>query len=407
MTYRFVKITSFYRDFLQQYYDANPQIIGQNYDVQFRHLMDQAYGWSDYYSRHLQSLGVDSHEIVFNAEHLQRAWAREHKVSGSLIEILFAQLDNLKPDIIYFQESFKFNGPWIKHLRERIPSIKQIIGYCCAPYSAENVEQFKSFDYMIVCSPQFYQEFQKKGLRVHQIYHGFETTLIKRIEANNEYPFVDFLFTGSIVPGSDFHETRQKVLQYLIDSKVPIDIYANLVIIKPSDLFFRRLAYIGASLLKKSGLDIVARSIPLVNKAYSLHEMPKNLENIKNIQQRAKPPLFGLEMFKALAHAKISFNIHGDVAGEYAANVRMFEVTGSGSCLLTDWKKNITDLFEPDYEIVTYKSPNECLEKVRWLLDHKAECLAIAKRGQKRTMNDHNYKIRAEQLHEIILKHLK
>ena len=407
MTYRFVKITSFYRDFLQQYYNTNPQIIREDYDNQFRHLMDQAYGWSDYYAQHLRTLGVESFEIIYNAEHLQHAWAREHSISGPLKEILTAQLQNIRPDVIFFQESFKLNGEWITRLREHIPSIKQIIGYCCAPYSDENVDQFKAFDFMVVCSPKFYQEFQKKGLRVHQIYHGFETSLIQRIEIDNKYPFVDFLFTGSLVPGSDFHNTRQKVLQYLIDAQVPLDIYANVIAIKPLDLFFRQLAYISALLLKKSGLGILARSIPLMNKAYALHEMPRNLENITGIQQKAKPPIFGLEMYKALAHAKISFNIHGDVAGEYAANVRLFEVTGSGSCLLTDWKKNITDLFEPDYEIVTYKSPAECLEKIRWLLDHKAECLAIAKRGQKRTMNDHNYKIRAEQLHEIILKHLK
>jgi spore maturation protein CgeB len=111
-------------------------------------------------------------------------------------------------------------------------------------------------------------------------------------------------------------------------------------------------------------------------------------------------------MFKALAHAKVSFNIHGDVAGEYAANVRLFEVTGVGSCLLTDWKKNIHELFEPDTEIVTYRSPDECVEKVQWLLDHKEECSAIARKGQKRTLRDHNYNKRAEQLHEIILKHL-
>jgi len=70
----FRKITSFYRDFLHQYYIANPELTGQSYDNQYRHLMDQVYGWSDFYSRHLKTLGVDSHEIVFNAEHLQHAW---------------------------------------------------------------------------------------------------------------------------------------------------------------------------------------------------------------------------------------------------------------------------------------------------------------------------------------------
>jgi hypothetical protein len=407
MSYRFVKVTTFYRDFLRQYYAANPQVVQQNYENQYRHLMDQAYGWSDFYTRHLRALGVKSHEIVFNAEHLQQAWAREHGVTGSFKEILFAQLQALEPDVIFFQESFKLNGEWISYLREKIPSIKQAIGFCCAPFSSENIEQFKTFDYMIVCSPRFYQEFQKQGLEVYQIYHGFESSLVPLIESDNQYPFVDFIFTGSLVPGSDFHDTRQRVLQHLINSNVPMDIYANIVIIKKKDLFFRQLAYLSATLLKKTGLGTLAQSLPLINKAYALYEMPRNLKCIENIQRKAKPPLFGIEMFKALAHSKIGFNIHGDIAGEYAANVRLFEITGAGSCLLTDWKKNIHELFEPDTEIVTYKSPNECVEKVQWLLNHKEECSAIAKRGQKRTLRDHNYKNRAEQLHEIVLKHFQ
>jgi len=407
MNYRFVKVTSFYRDFLRQYYDAHPQVINQNYEYQYRHLMDQAFGWSDFYARHLRTLGVESYEIVFNAEHLQHAWAREHAVTGSFKEILSAQLQALQPDILFFQDSIKLNGEWVSRLRERIPSIKQAIGYCCSPHSRENMEQFKAFDYMIVCSPLFYQEFQKQGLKAYLIYHGFEASLVPLIESDNHYPEVDFLFSGSLVPGSDFHDTRQQVLQHLINSNVPMNIYANIVTIKKKDLLFRQLAYLSADLLKKIGLGTLAQSLPLVNKAYALHEMPRNRKTLESIQRKAKPPLFGIEMFKALAHAKVSFNIHGDVAGEYAANVRLFEVTGTGSCLLTDWKKNIHELFEPDTEVITYKSPDECVEKIRWLLDHREACSAIAKKGQSRTLRDHTYNKRAEQLHEIILKHLR
>jgi spore maturation protein CgeB len=407
MSYRFVKVTSFYRDFLRQYYIANPQIIGQSYEHQYRHLMDQGYGWSDYYARHLRTLGVDSHEIVFNAEHLQHAWAREHSKIGSLKDILIAQLQALQPDVVYFQESFKLNGEWISRIRETIPSIKQIIGYCCAPYSSEHIEQFKAFDYMVVCSPLFYQQFQQRGLNVYHMYHGFEASLLPLLELDNQYPWVDFLFSGSLVPGSDFHDTRQRVLQHLIQSNIPVDLYANIVTIGKTDLVLRQLAYLCTSFMKRTGLGTLAQILPFIKKAYALHEMPKNLKNLEDFQKKAKPPLFGMEMYKALRHANISFNIHGDVAGEYAANVRLFEVTGVGSCLLTDWKRNIHELFELDTEVVTYTSAEECIEKAKWLLDHKEACAAIAKKGQERTLRDHTYTKRAEQLHEIILKHLR
>ena len=44
-------------------------------------------------------------------------------------------------------------------------------------------------------------------------------------------------------------------------------------------------------------------------------------------------------------------NIHSDefwlITG---GNIRMFEATGVGSCLLTDHKQNLQDLFIPDEE---------------------------------------------------------
>jgi spore maturation protein CgeB len=58
--------------------------------------------------------------------------------------------------------------------------------------------------------------------------------------------------------------------------------------------------------------------------------------------------------------------------------LRLFETTGIGTCLLTDWKPNISELFEP----VTYRSPAEALEKARGLLDHEPERQKIARAGQ-------------------------
>ena len=75
--------------------------------------------------------------------------------------------------------------------------------------------------------------------------------------------------------------------------------------------------------------------------------------------------------------------------------------------MVTDWKENITDLFEPDKEIVTYKSVDECIEKVKWLLDNSIEREKIARAGQERTLSAHTIENRASFLNEIIKKELK
>ena len=82
--------------------------------------------------------------------------------------------------------------------------------------------------------------------------------------------------------------------------------------------------------------------------------------------------------------------------------MRLFEATGVGTCLLTDWKENLSELFEIDREIVTYKSVDECIEKAKWLLEHPQERELIAKAGQARTLKDHTFAQRAVQLDKII-----
>ena len=42
----------------------------------------------------------------------------------------------------------------------------------------------------------------------------------------------------------------------------------------------------------------------------------------------------------------------------------MFEATESGTLLLTDMKKNLSDLFKEDIKIIAYDTIDEAIEKV-------------------------------------------
>ena len=70
--------------------------------------------------------------------------------------------------------------------------------------------------------------------------------------------------------------------------------------------------------------------------------------------------------------------------------MRLFEATGVGTCLISDHGPNISDMFEPDVEIVTYRSVEECIEKVEYLNSRPEERARIAAAGQKRTLTDHS-----------------
>jgi len=107
-------------------------------------------------------------------------------------------------------------------------------------------------------------------------------------------------------------------------------------------------------------------------------------------------------MFQQLHDSRVALNTHIDISPVNASNMRLFEATGVGACLLTDWKANLSELFQPDAEVVAYRDAGECVEKVKYLLAHEAERRRIAVAGQRRTLRDHTFESRAAQIDGII-----
>ncbi len=112
---------------------------------------------------------------------------------------------------------------------------------------------------------------------------------------------------------------------------------------------------------------------------------------------------WGTDMYRILRQSKIVVNHHGDVP-PYANNMRLFEATGMGALLITDWKENLRELFEPEVEVVPFRTDEECANRVRYYLEHDGEREAIAAAGQRRTLRDHTYLRRAEELVELVKK---
>lgn len=408
MNYRFVKITNYYRNFLNYYYSKKPQITNLSYQGQLDDLMNEAFGWSNFYQINLNKLGNDAYEIVANAEPLQSTWAKEHGVNSSGENLLIEQLKFYKPEVIFFQDSLSFSPSFIAEIKNKIKTVKKIIGWCCSPYTKQQLSNYKLFDFVLTCSPGFRKAIEGIGIISYQLNHAFESSLLPRINEKNDFPNTDFIFIGSFIGNKDFHDERIKLIESLLKKNVNITLYTNLPRDSSIYIFGQKIGYSISQAFKSIGLENLALNLPLIQKSARLTEMPKKINFSDAFKKAANSkPLYGIEMFKAISKSKIGFNSHGGVAGEYAANVRLFEVTGVGSCLLTDYKKNLVDFFEPDKEVVAYKSADECAEKVNWLLSHPNDLEQIAAMGQKRTLKDHTFERRAEELNEIILKELK
>lgn len=396
MSYRIVKITTYYKDFLSYYYKRFPEIGCQSFDQQHAHLMQQRFAWSDAYALAFESFSNEAFEIVANAIPLQNQWCKENECNSSdNNSILIAQLKQIKPHVIWLQDSYSFNGEFISRLKELVPSIKIAIGNCCSPISPKYYADFKAFDFITVCAPYFKQLLEKKGLpECLVVPHAFDKRILEKIPTNEKQH--DFLFSGSIILDQHFHEERIQLLENLVKAGIDINLLVNLNQNASKHLFLKQVAYVVSKTLNKIGLSTIINVIKPLNKVNRLEFMPGASRVSEALSQQIKSPVFGVDMFREMALSKIAFNIHGDIAANFAANMRMYEATGAGSCLLTDWKPDINDYFKDGEEVISYRSLDEATEKVKWLLSHPVEMNKISKAGQKRTLQSHTFENRAE-----------
>lgn len=83
-------------------------------------------------------------------------------------------------------------------------------------------------------------------------------------------------------------------------------------------------------------------------------------------------------------------------------NPRTFEIAASGTLQLCDARDDLSSFYTPDEEIVTFASPQEMMDKIRYYLTHEEERRAIALRAFERTLKDHMYIKRLDQLLKVI-----
>src|ERR1044071_434198 len=101
---RVLIVDTCYSAFLAAHYARNPGLAERSYLEQWHALMDTGFGTADAYSHHLGELGHTAHEVVVDCEPLQTAWAREHGLPSAAPEdVLRAQVDDFRPDVVYVQ----------------------------------------------------------------------------------------------------------------------------------------------------------------------------------------------------------------------------------------------------------------------------------------------------------------
>lgn len=396
MNHKIFTISSMYSGNLKFFYDRFNEVKELPYSEHYDLLLNDTTEFVGSYSRTFKRLGNEATCVIANDYFLQNKWKAENGMKNeNERNVLFEQVKSFQPEILSIENLSFTDTEWLQNIRTKVRSIKLIIAYHCSPFSQRIIERLKYVDFLITCTPGLKQEMEANGIKTFLVYHGFDKDILSRIDIKDESQKNNFVFSGSLSVGAGFHGERLDLIENILKAELDLELYVNLE--KVSKIRTKQAIFSINELLKKVNLEKLENRLPL------LHYGKEPVKNYsRNLLKKKLHPVYGIDMFSLFYNSKIILNGHIGVAGSYAGNMRLFEVTGLGSCLLTDNKKNLSDLFDTSKEIVVYDSVEDCIAKAKWLLDNEVERKKIADAGHQRTMKYHTVENRCRLILDII-----
>lgn len=388
------KVTWRNKSYMDKRFADAPQMAAQAYETLRQFVYADFMGTSDAWGDGLRRLGVDAIDVPLRIGQLEKAWWAEFGSAGALPssdEITAAVLKQQNPDVLIVEGLEKYQASELRRFHEWLPNLKVL-----AASSGNEIldpEIFRELDLFFSIRPVLVKQAQDAGCAAYRIANGFDDRILPLIGETEHSN--DFVFCGTIHPGEKYHEERRRILEEVCKANTAL-IYTD------SNLSFKTAL---PEYVVKLGAFAVAHTLSRLG--VPLDKMPggAQLQTARSwsrppefnwspaIARAARPAVFGLDMFRTLASARVTINVQPGNADRYATNMRLLEATGVGTCLVCDTAVDMDDFFADD-EIVTFSSADEAVEKVKYLIDHPHEAEAIGERGKSRTMKDHTYATR-------------
>ena len=381
----------------------------------------------------MESHGFEVFETLYNDFALQAQWAEENHLTDIVLksnfelELLKAQVRKFNPDVLFIYAGAFF---WLTkrardELRDAAAGQLTIAGLWGDELTSRcsYQEYFGGLDF-IFCTSNFYQtKLDQAGIPSYLLGNCFDDS----IKFRSDLPKVhEFTFSGVTGYGYPDHIRRFDQLVEIM-SRSPLKIWTKepgkpvsgnrqlkSVLLKalasvPPNLLFQTLGRTGprgrravdlAKLMRDAGTS--AESLLSENR----HPNEDYFNSLSPIRSqfglRVSPPLTNTsDYYELLAQSKLVLNLHRDEQAD-VGNIRCYEATGVGSCLLTDRGEDLKTFFDVENDIVSFNSVDELIDKVGYLLEHEKEIERIAKNGQKTTLSRHTVGHRCEFIADTI-----
>jgi hypothetical protein len=385
---RILVLNADYPRFLAWHYRRRPGLENAPYAAQLAARNASLFGVANFYSRNFAALGHSAAEIHVNNRWLQIAWAREHgmaveppeppgaigrrappawlqrvvtpfkpilrpyarkvglspKLDTQAENILLAQIEEFRPDLLLNQDLFHVDT----RLMRRIKGIGNPILVGQVGIEPPRGEDWSVYVLMISQLSRIVQSFRALGVRSEVCHLAFEPAILDALPAAPAAD-VDVSFVGSV---SSDHQQRIALLE-AVARRHDLKLWGN---------------------------------------------RPQALPASSPLHRCFQGEVWGADMYQVLRRSRITLNSHIDYAGREAGNMRLFEATGAGTLLLTDFKDNLDRLFAPDREVAAWRSIDDCLAAIDHHLGNDGSRMEIAHAGQARTLAQHTYRHRAAEI---------
>jgi spore maturation protein CgeB len=389
---RILVLNADYPRFLTWLYRRQPGLENTPYATQMAARNASLFGVADFYSRNFAALGHPAAEIHVNSPWLQAAWAREHGMATETVEppgtvgrkappawlqrvvtpfkpilrplarkvglspkldtqaenILLAQIEEFRPDLVLNQDIFHIDTRLVR----RIKGIGNPILVGQVGLLPPRGEDWTVYDLMISQLPRIVQSFRAAGVRSEVCHLAFEPAILDALPAA-PVADIDVSFVGTVSA-----DHRQRIALLLaVAERYNLKLWGNL---------------------------------------------PQALPASSPLHRCFQGEVWGADMYQVLRRSRITLNSHIDFTGREAGNMRLFEATGVGAFLLTDFKDTLDTLFEPNREVAVWRSTDDCCAAIgRYLGDDKGRT-EIARAGQARTMAQHTYRHRTSHILALV-----
>jgi spore maturation protein CgeB len=389
---RILILNADYPRFLTWFYRSQPELENASYTMQMAARNASLFGVANFYSSNFAALGHTAAEIHVNNPRLQAAWARERglavdlpvataasrherlpgwlqrgvapfkpilrplarkvglspRLDDAMTRILLAQIEEFRPDVVLNQDVFHVDTA----LARRIMAIGRPVMIGQVGVEPPRGVDWTVYDLMISQLPRIIRAFRAAGVRAELSYPAFEPAILDVLPPAAERD-IEISFVGSV---SVDHRQRIELLE---------------------------------AVAERYDLKLWGARPPALPASSPLHRCFQS-------------EVWGAEMYHVLRRSKITLNSHIDIAGSEAGNMRLFEATGVGTFLLTDFKENLHTLLEPDRDVAVWRSIPDSLFKVEHYLHNASERDNIAGAGQATTLHRHTYRQRVSEMADFV-----